>query len=117
MNIGKVKRISGVYLRIKKSYHKFDIHNGNIDKGFVNTNKLILQYCIASDQIRSVAQSCLTLCNPMNRSTPGLIWNMYIPYMKYNMALNLLGLMFSSIKISSFTFNLNFFFLRIIYFP
>ena len=23
-------------------------------------------------QIRSVAQSCLTLCNPMNRSTPGL---------------------------------------------
>ena len=25
-----------------------------------------------SDQIRSVAQSCLTLCNPMNHSTPGL---------------------------------------------
>ena len=25
-----------------------------------------------SDQIRSVAQSCPTLCNPMNRSTPGL---------------------------------------------
>ena len=23
-------------------------------------------------QIRSVSQSCLTLCNPMNRSTPGL---------------------------------------------
>ena len=27
---------------------------------------------LRSDQIRSVAQSCLTLCNPMNRSTPGL---------------------------------------------
>ena len=27
---------------------------------------------IRSDQIRSVAQLCLTLCNPMNRSTPGL---------------------------------------------
>ena len=27
---------------------------------------------IASDQIRSVAQSCPTLCNPMNRSMPGL---------------------------------------------
>ena len=26
----------------------------------------------ASDQIRSVAQSCLTLCDPMNRTTPGL---------------------------------------------
>ena len=30
------------------------------------------QYCIRSDQIRSVAQSCLTLWDPMNRSTPGL---------------------------------------------
>ena len=27
---------------------------------------------VPSDQIRSVAQSCLTLCDPMNRSTPGL---------------------------------------------
>ena len=27
---------------------------------------------IRSDQIRSVTQSCLTLCDPMNRSTPGL---------------------------------------------
>ena len=26
----------------------------------------------SSDQIRSVAQSCLTLCDPMNCSTPGL---------------------------------------------
>ena len=30
------------------------------------------QYCIRSDQIRLVAQSCLTLCDPMNHSTPGL---------------------------------------------
>ena len=29
-------------------------------------------YIFRSDQIRLVAQSCLTLCNPMNRSTPGL---------------------------------------------
>ena len=27
---------------------------------------------IRSDQIRSVVQSCPTLCDPMNRSTPGL---------------------------------------------
>ena len=27
---------------------------------------------VGSDQIRSVAQLCPTLCNPMNRSTPGL---------------------------------------------
>ena len=28
--------------------------------------------CISNYQIRSVAQSCPTLCDPMNRSTPGL---------------------------------------------
>ena len=31
-----------------------------------------LQTADWSDQIRSVAQSCLTLCDPMNRSMPGL---------------------------------------------
>ena len=30
------------------------------------------QYSIRSDQIRSVAHSCPTLFNPMNRSMPGL---------------------------------------------
>ena len=29
-------------------------------------------YTLSSVQFRSVAQSCLSLCNPMNRSTPGL---------------------------------------------
>ena len=33
---------------------------------------LFCMYQIRSDQIRSVAQSCPTLCDPMNRSTPGL---------------------------------------------
>ena len=32
-----------------------------------------------SDQIRSVAQSCPTLCHPMNRSTPGLPVRHQIP--------------------------------------
>ena len=32
-----------------------------------------------SDQIRSVAQSCPTLCNPMNRSTPGLSVHHQLP--------------------------------------
>ena len=31
-----------------------------------------LRYAIRSDQFRSVAQSCPTLCDPMNCSTPGL---------------------------------------------
>ena len=31
-----------------------------------------LIYSLKNDQIKSVAQSCPTLCDPMNRSTPGL---------------------------------------------
>uniref|UniRef100_A0A8C0AGP2 Lipocalin/cytosolic fatty-acid binding domain-containing protein n=1 Tax=Bos mutus grunniens TaxID=30521 RepID=A0A8C0AGP2_BOSMU len=34
---------------------------------------------IPSDQIRSVAQSCPTLCDPMNRSTPGLCVQHQLP--------------------------------------
>ena len=30
-------------------------------------------WTLGSDQIRSVAQSCPTLCDPMNHSTPGLL--------------------------------------------
>ena len=37
------------------------------------------KYFIASDQIRSVAQSCPTLCNPMNRSMPGLTVQHQLP--------------------------------------
>ena len=33
---------------------------------------IFLCQIIYSDQIRSVAQSCRTFCDPMNRSTPGL---------------------------------------------
>ena len=34
---------------------------------------------IRSDQIRSVAQSCPTLCDPMNRSMPGLPVHHHLP--------------------------------------
>ena len=30
------------------------------------------KFCLASAQFSSVTQSCPTLCDPMNRSTPGL---------------------------------------------
>ena len=36
-------------------------------------------YIKGSDQIRSVAQSCPTLCDPMNRSTPGLPVHYQLP--------------------------------------
>ena len=40
----------------------------------ISQNSSIINFpiLIRSDQIRSVAQSCPTLCDPMNRSTPGL---------------------------------------------
>ena len=41
----------------------------NIRENLISSIYLTYQ---KSDQIRSVAQSCPTLCNPMNRSTPGL---------------------------------------------
>ena len=39
-------------------------------ESMMESNHLIL--CVRSDQIRSVAQSCPTFCDPMNCSTPGL---------------------------------------------
>ena len=40
-----------------------------------------IDYAKAFDcvQFSSVAQSCLTLCDPMNRSTPGLLVNHQLP--------------------------------------
>ena len=40
---------------------------------------LIQCVCITSYQIRSVTQSCLTLCDPMNRSTPSLPVHYQLP--------------------------------------
>ena len=41
-------------------------------KCLTETIYIYMDVCILSDQIRSVAQSCPTLCDPMNHSTPGL---------------------------------------------
>ena len=38
----------------------------------IHKTKIMVSGPIRSDQIRSVAQSCLTLCDPMNRSMPSL---------------------------------------------
>ena len=40
--------------------------------GLVQKTKIMASGPISSVQFSSVAQSCPTLCNPMNRSTPGL---------------------------------------------
>ena len=41
-------------------------------KFFLNVHVAFFKTCVVSDQIRSVTQSCPTLCDPMNCSTPGL---------------------------------------------
>ena len=67
MRIRKVKRLSesGFY-KLINSKKKGSIFNSSEKNAFFADAKC------TSDQIRSVAQSCLTLCDPMNRSTPGL---------------------------------------------
>ena len=47
------------------------LKNNNRNSGYVLT--------MCSVQFSSVAQSCPTLCNPMNRSTPGLPFHQQLP--------------------------------------
>ena len=44
-----------------------------------DSNDFVYDKLFRSDQIRSVAQSCLTLCDPMNCSTPGLSVHHQLP--------------------------------------
>ena len=47
--------------------------NKSISLIFFNLCMVLISFQIVlSDQIKSVTQSCLTLCDPMNHSTPGL---------------------------------------------
>ena len=45
---------------------------GLLELGWAQWSPAKNSFQVTSDQIRSVAQSCPTLCDPMNRSTPGL---------------------------------------------
>ena len=61
-------------------------HSGSLNHGIYHsfieilTSKLLIQNHIdISVQFSSVAQLCPTLCNPMNRSTPGLPVHHQIP--------------------------------------
>ena len=60
------KSINVIYHINKLKYKNHIIISIDAEKAF---DKIQHPFMI---QIRSVAQSCLTLCDPMNRSTPGL---------------------------------------------
>ena len=49
---------------------EYIIENVGLQK--ITESKSVTSHGELSDQIRLVAQSCLTLCDPMNHSTPGL---------------------------------------------
>ena len=50
-----------------------------IERTYLNIVKAIYDKPISSVQFSSVTQSCPTLCNPMNRSMPGLPVHHHIP--------------------------------------
>ena len=60
------KELKRLLMKVKEKSEKVGLKL-NIQK-----TKIMVSDPIRSDQISSVAQSCPTLCDPMNRSTPGL---------------------------------------------
>ena len=53
-------------------YFSFSYLNSRIPVNVCFPGPITTWLCFSSVQFSSVAQSCLTLCDPMNRSTPGL---------------------------------------------
>ena len=60
-------------LRIQK-HLRYGLYSQALIVSYTHTNTLtpLLFFCVCSILFSSVAQSCLTLCNPVNCSTPGL---------------------------------------------
>ena len=91
------------YLRIKKIFPLFSV------VFIIWINFLYTLLCRDNTvQFRSVAQSCLTLCDPMNRSTPGLtvhhqLWELVMPSNHFILCYPLLILpsIFPSIRVFS----------------
>ena len=67
------KELKSVLMKVKVESEKVGLKL-NIQK-----TKIMASGTISSAQFSSVAQSCPTLCNPMNRSTPGLPVHHHIP--------------------------------------
>ena len=61
------KYIEKIY---KKGLNETDNHNGVVTHLEPNILKCKVKWALGSNQIRSVTESCPTLCDPMNLSTP-----------------------------------------------
>ena len=64
---------------IKKQREKNQINKIRNEIGEITTDNTEIQRIISSVQFSSVTQSCPTLCDPMNRSTPGLPVRHHLP--------------------------------------
>ena len=75
VNVQSCTRIQEINSTIQTEYAKEDWEMGLVDSKYQHQYQHLFNKTnavIRSDQIRSVAQSCPTLCDPMNHSTPGL---------------------------------------------
>ena len=78
--INDYSKVAGYKINTQKSLAFLYTNNEKIERKIKETIPFtIAPKRIKSDQIRSVAQSCPTLCDPMNRSTPGLPGHHQLP--------------------------------------
>ena len=61
-----IKYLYNIYIKYKRLYNNIKYLH------LTNASRSAPRVKLIGYQFSSVAQSCLTLCNPMNRSTPGL---------------------------------------------
>ena len=63
--------LKSLLMKVKEESEKVSLKI-NIKKTNIKKTKIMASGSISSVQFSSVAQSCPTLCDPMNRNTPGL---------------------------------------------
>ena len=75
-----IKCFQHLELDFLKEFHDICAQQGMFTAGIVNSDPHVeTRIPISSVQFSSVTQSCPTLCNPMNRSTPGLPVHHHLP--------------------------------------
>ena len=68
-----IKYLYNIYIKYKRLYNNIKYLH------LTNASRSAPRVKLIGYQFSSVAQSCLTLCDPMNRSTPGLLVHHQLP--------------------------------------